>query len=74
MVSNVCGQLRLSLIHICDLQFIDALRREYPDMLLQVDANSAYTLNHLPVFKKMDEYNLSLIEQPLGYDLSLIHI
>ena len=51
-----------------DLQFIDALRREYPGMLLQVDANSAYTLDHLPVFKEMDKYNLSLIEQPLGYD------
>jgi len=51
-----------------DLQFIAALRREYPDMLLQVDANSAYTLDHLPVFKEMDKYNLSLIEQPLGYD------
>jgi len=51
-----------------DLQYIDALRREYPDMLLQVDANSAYTLDHLPVFKEMDKYKLSLIEQPLGYD------
>ena len=51
-----------------DLQFIEALRREYPEMLLQVDANSAYTLDHLPVFKKMDQYNLSLIEQPLSYD------
>ena len=51
-----------------DLQFIEALRREYPDMLLKVDANSAYTLDHLPVFKEMDKYNLSLIEQLLGYD------
>jgi o-succinylbenzoate synthase len=51
-----------------DLQFIDALRREYPDMLLQVDANSAYNLGQIDIFKKMDEYNLSLIEQPLGYD------
>jgi o-succinylbenzoate synthase len=51
-----------------DLQYIDALRHEYPDMLLQVDANSAYTLDYLPVFKEMDTYKLSLIEQPLGYD------
>ena len=51
-----------------DLQFIDALRREYPDMLLQVDANSAYTLSDVDLFRKMDEYGLSLIEQPLGYD------
>jgi len=51
-----------------DLQFIEALRREFPDTLLQVDANSAYTLDHLPLFKKMDWYKLSLIEQPLGYE------
>ncbi len=51
-----------------DLQFVEALRREFPGMLLQVDANSAYTLNDIDIFKKMDNYNLSLIEQPLGYE------
>ncbi len=51
-----------------DLQFVDALRREFPEILLQVDANSAYTLNDIGLFKKMDDYGLSLIEQPLGYD------
>jgi O-succinylbenzoate synthase len=51
-----------------DLQFVVALRREFPEILLQVDANSAYTLNDINLFKKMDEYNLILIEQPLGYE------
>jgi len=51
-----------------DMQFVEALRREFPDTLLQVDANSAYTLDHIGLFKKMDEYNLLLIEQPLGYE------
>jgi o-succinylbenzoate synthase len=51
-----------------DLQFVEALHREFPNTLLQVDANSAYTLDHLPLFKEMDQYNLSLIEQPLGYE------
>jgi o-succinylbenzoate synthase len=51
-----------------DLQFVEALRMEFPDLLLQVDANSAYTLDDIGIFKKMDEYNLSLIEQPLGYE------
>jgi o-succinylbenzoate synthase len=51
-----------------DLQFIEALRNEFPGLLLQVDANSAYTLNDIALFKKMDKYNLSLIEQPLGYE------
>jgi O-succinylbenzoate synthase len=51
-----------------DLQFVAALRREFPGLLLQVDANSAYTLNDIEIFKKMDEYDLLLIEQPLGYE------
>lgn len=51
-----------------DLQFVKALRREFPDIMLQVDANSAYTLDDVDIFRQMDDYNLSLIEQPLGYD------
>jgi O-succinylbenzoate synthase len=51
-----------------DIQFIQALRKEFPDILLQVDANSAYELKHIDLFKQMDAYNLLLIEQPLGYD------
>jgi len=51
-----------------DMQFIVALRKEFPDLLLQVDANSAYSLDDIDLFKKMDNYNLLLIEQPLGYE------
>lgn len=51
-----------------DMQFVEALRKEYPNLMLQVDANSAYTLGDIELFKKMDHYNLSLIEQPLGYE------
>ena len=51
-----------------DLNLVKAVRREYPDIMFQVDANSAYTLDDISLFKKMDEFNLSLIEQPLGYD------
>ncbi len=51
-----------------DMQFVEALRKEFGDILLQVDANSAYTLDDTDLFKKMDVFNLSLIEQPLGYE------
>lgn len=51
-----------------DIQFVKALRKEFPDVLLQVDANSAYELKHINLFKEMDNYNLLLIEQPLGYE------
>jgi O-succinylbenzoate synthase len=51
-----------------DIQYVKALRKEFPDILLQVDANSAYELKHINLFKEMDEYKLLLIEQPLGYE------
>lgn len=51
-----------------DIQFVEAVRKEFPDILFQVDANSAYELKHIELFKQMDDLNLLLIEQPLGYD------
>lgn len=51
-----------------DIQFVAALRKEFAGLLLQVDANSAYTLNDIDLFKKMDNFDLLLIEQPLGYE------
>jgi len=51
-----------------DIQYVKALRKEFPEILLQVDANSAYELKHIDLFKAMDNYNLLLIEQPLGYE------
>ncbi len=51
-----------------DIQFVKAVREEFPHILFQVDANSAYELKHIDLFKQMDDYNLLLIEQPLGYE------
>lgn len=51
-----------------DLDLVAAVRKEFPNILLQVDANSAYRLEDAALFRSMDEYNLLLIEQPLGYD------
>jgi O-succinylbenzoate synthase len=51
-----------------DLELVSAVRKEFPRILLQVDANSAYSLDDAPLFRQMDEYNLLLIEQPLGHD------
>lgn len=51
-----------------DIQLVKAVRKEFPDILFQVDANSAYELKHIDLFKQMDDYNLLLIEQPLGYE------
>ncbi len=51
-----------------DLSYIKALRQEYQDIRLQVDANSCYTLHDAELLVAMDNFNLELIEQPLAYD------
>jgi len=50
-----------------DYNVLDAVRREYPDIKLTVDANAAYNKNDINYLKKLDEYDLLFIEQPLYY-------
>ena len=45
-----------------------AVRRAYPDILLQVDANSAYNLGTAQSLLPLDDMDLLLIEQPLAED------
>ncbi len=45
-----------------------AVRKAFPEMRLQVDANSAYTLETAQALKPLDDLNLLLIEQPLFED------
>jgi o-succinylbenzoate synthase len=51
-----------------DLEPVKRLRKEFPSIKLMVDANSAYTLGDEPLLKKLDEFYLMMIEQPLGWD------
>jgi O-succinylbenzoate synthase len=45
-----------------------AVRQAHPNLPLQVDANSAYTLETAEALLPLDDYNLLLIEQPLDED------
>ena len=51
-----------------DLQIIERVRREFPSIPLMGDANSAYTLADVPLFKQLDHFNLMMLEQPLAHD------
>jgi O-succinylbenzoate synthase len=57
-----------------DYEMVKAVRKEHPDIKLTVDANSAYTLNDVDTFKRLDEFNLMLVEQPLAYDDIIDHV
>jgi o-succinylbenzoate synthase len=51
-----------------DVDMLSAVRAEFPDIELTVDANSAYTLDDLDILHKIDQFGLHYIEQPLHWD------
>ena len=51
-----------------DIEIVDEVRRAYPNILLSVDANSAYTLADVDHLRKLDDFDLLMIEQPLQSD------
>jgi O-succinylbenzoate synthase len=51
-----------------DLKIIERVRKEFPDIRLMGDANSAYKLSDVPLFQQLDQFNLMMLEQPLAHD------
>lgn len=51
-----------------DREVVEKVRARFPQILLTVDANSAYTLDDVPLFRALDEYKLMMVEQPLAFD------
>jgi O-succinylbenzoate synthase len=56
-----------------DVEPVGTVRERWPDILLQVDANTAYTLEDADHLAKLDPFDLLLIEQPLPEDDVLGH-
>ena len=50
-----------------DLKIVERVRKEFPDIRLMGDANSAYRLSDVPLFQRLDEFNLMMLEQPLAH-------
>ncbi len=49
-----------------DLKLAEAVRKQFPEITLSVDANSAYRLEtDVALLKELDEFNLLMMEQPL---------
>ena len=51
-----------------DMGDASAVRKAFPEIKLQVDANSAYSLETAQTLQPLDQLNLLLIEQPLFED------
>lgn len=51
-----------------DVERVRAVREAHPDILLSVDANAAYTLGDVDVFRALDAFDLLMVEQPLHHE------
>jgi len=56
-----------------DIEPTRAVREHWPDLRLQVDANSIYTLDAADHLAQLDAFDLLLIEQPLAHDDIIDH-
>jgi O-succinylbenzoate synthase len=65
-----CGyqRIKLKIKPGKDVDFVAAVRREFKDILLSVDGNSAYRLEDSEHLRRFDEFGLLMIEQPLEWD------
>ncbi|HEY5620431.1 MAG TPA: o-succinylbenzoate synthase [Candidatus Bathyarchaeia archaeon] len=51
-----------------DVKLVAALREEFPDTPLMVDANAAYRSEDMERLVKLDQFELLMIEQPFAWD------
>jgi O-succinylbenzoate synthase len=56
-----------------DLNVLEKVRARWSDIVLSVDANSAYTLDQTEHLRQFDAFNLLMIEQPLWNDEIYLH-
>jgi len=56
-----------------DYEVIKAVRQEFPNIKLMGDANSAYTLADTDRLRRLDEFYLMMLEQPLDHDEIIDH-
>jgi O-succinylbenzoate synthase len=56
-----------------DLEMLATVRRQHPQHTFHIDCNSGYRLSDLPLFQKVDEFDLAMIEQPLQHDDLIDH-
>lgn len=49
-----------------DVEPVSRIREAHPGIHLMADANAAYSIADLPVFRELDRFDLMMYEQPLG--------
>ncbi len=62
------GRIKLKIKRGWDIKVARAVRAEFPDVPLMLDANSDYAIEDADHLAQLDQFNLMMIEQPLAHD------
>ncbi len=60
-------RVKLKIMQGKDVAWVRAVREAFPDLCLMADANGDYRLEHAPILRELDAFNLTMVEQPLSY-------
>lgn len=66
-------RIKIKIMPGWDVDVVREVRERFPDIRLLADANSAYTLADTAHLKKLDDFDLMMIEQPLMHDDIIDH-
>ncbi len=61
-------RIKLKIKPGADVAVVGEIRRRHPRIVLSVDANAAYTLADAELLRRLDDFGLLMIEQPLAHD------
>ncbi|MFK3958934.1 o-succinylbenzoate synthase [Guptibacillus hwajinpoensis] len=66
-------RIKIKIMPGWDIEILAMIRKKFPTIELMADANCAYTLDDIDHLKKLDQFNLMMIEQPLAHDDIIDH-
>ena len=72
-INQGSSRVKLKFNQSCSVKMIEQARNRFPDLAMHIDCNSGFTLNDVEMFRNLDQLDLKMIEQPLGYDDLIDH-
>jgi len=61
-------RIKLKIAPGVDIERVGAVRESNPQMALSVDANAAYSLSDIDLFRRLEAFDLLMVEQPLHHE------
>jgi o-succinylbenzoate synthase len=72
-VEDGYSRFKVKISPLQDIELIEGIRKQFPNLPLMADANSSYTLSDIDRLKELDQFGLMMIEQPLAADDIIDH-